>query len=83
MLILAVDPADFLTYSAEGVIYNDTSSFVFINNFGHHKEYDGYIFPASLTNISMGLIVGRSTLSKVELNVDFEESYFMPRPTKK
>lgn len=81
MLVISIDPGDYLIHTAEGIIYEDTSSFVFINNFGHHKKYDGYIFPANLTNISMGLIVGKSSLQKVELNVDFEESFFSPRPT--
>lgn len=81
MIVIGIDPGDYLIHTAEGIVYEDTSSFVFINNFGHHKNYDGYIFPASLTNISMGLIVGKSILQKVELNVDFDESYFSPRPT--
>ena len=81
MIVLGIDPADYLIHTVEGIVYEDTSSFVFINNFGHHKKYDDYIFPASLTNISMGLIVGTSSLQKVELNVDFEESYFSPHRT--
>lgn len=81
MVVIGIDPGDYLIHTVEGIVYEDTSSFVFINNFGHHKNYDGYIFPANLTNISMGLIVGKSILQKVELNVDFDESYFSPRPT--
>ncbi len=78
MLVIGIDPADYLIYTAEGVIYEDSSSFVFINNFGHHKQYGTYIFPGSLTNISMGLIVGRSTLNNVEMNIDLKDSEFTP-----
>ncbi len=42
---------------------------------------DGYLFPRSLTNISMGLEVARSRVSGIRLNPDLQETDFMPRLT--
>ncbi len=78
MLVVGIDPDSHLIRKAEGVIRQDSASFVFINLFDDHRENHGYIFPHSLTNISMGLTVGRAVLKNVEVNFDPTASFFSP-----
>lgn len=79
MIIIGIDPVDFMIKKAEGVIHQEEQSFVFVNRFDAHREYDGFIFPGSLTNVSMGLTVGQSVLKKVDVNFKYSDSDFMPR----
>lgn len=78
MIIIGIDPEDHLIRSSEGLIRQENGNYVFINRFSEFSEYDGYLFPNELVNISMGLEVGRSKLIGVDINVDFDESEFRP-----
>jgi len=78
MIIAGIDPRDGYIKSSEGVIMQGEGSFVFINYFSNFKEYDGYIFPEYLNNVSMGLEVARSKLAEVKINVGFGEGEFKP-----
>jgi len=78
MIILGIDPENFMIKKAEGVIHQEDQSFVFVNRFADHREYGGFIFPTSLTNVSMGLTVGQSVLKKVDVNSKLSDSDFMP-----
>ncbi len=76
MLVLGIDPADYMVKLAEGVIYQGDDNFVFQNQFAEYQQYEGFYFPYSLVNISMGLIVGSSIVEKLEINPEFSEDYF-------
>jgi len=80
MIVIGIDPRDSLIKSSEGVIYQEEQHFVFINWFSGHQEYDGYVFPRYLTNVSMGLEVARSAVTKVEINIGYDEKEFNPQP---
>ena len=78
LMVLGIDPDDYTIVSSEGVIYQDTARFVFINKFSDFHTRDGYLFPYRLTNISMGLEVARSRLTDVVINPTFGEEEFRP-----
>lgn len=78
MSVLGIDPKDYLIKNVEGVIYQDTNTFVFINKFDDFRDEDSYLFPHSLINISMGLEVGRSKLLSVKINPIFKDNEFLP-----
>lgn len=78
MIIAGIDPRDGYIKSSEGIIRQDEGSFVFINYFSNFKEFDGYIFPEYLSNVSMGLEVARSRLAEVQVNVEFGADEFKP-----
>jgi hypothetical protein len=82
MIVLGISPSDFTIRSSEGIVYQDTTTLVFINLFGDFDTFDGYLFPRSLINISMGLEVARSKVSKVLVNPHLESDDFRPRPMK-
>jgi len=79
MIIVGIDPDDFMIKRAEGVIQQGEQSFVFENHFADHRKYGDFIFPSSLINISMGLTVGQSILKKAEVNFEYSDSDFMPQ----
>jgi hypothetical protein len=79
VVIVGIDPNNGMIKSAEGIIKNDDRDVVFINYFADHQTHQGYIFPSSLTNIAMGLTVGESVLSKVEVNPKLGDTVFEPR----
>ena len=68
LLVVGIDPESHLVRSSEGIIRNGEGTTVYINYFDEHQEFDGYIFPTSVTNVSMGIEVAKSTLVKVEVN---------------
>jgi hypothetical protein len=68
MLVVGIDPETHFIRSSEGVIQNETGFVVYINRFADHQNVDGYVFPASLVNASMGLEVAQSTLVSVEVD---------------
>lgn len=80
MIVIGIDPRDHLIKSSEGVIFQGEQHFVFINWFSGHREYDGYVFPLYLTNVSMGLEVAQSVVTKVEVNIGYDEKEFNPQP---
>lgn len=82
MIVLGISPSDYTIRSTEGIVYQDTTTLVFINLLGDFDTFDGYLFPRSLINISMGLEVARSRVSKVQVNPHLESGDFRPRPTK-
>jgi outer membrane lipoprotein-sorting protein len=76
IIIVGIHPEDQTIRSSEGLIYQGHEGFTFINRFSDFKEFDGYLFPVKLTNISMGLEVARSTLSEVKINPKFGPDEF-------
>ncbi len=78
-IVVGIDPHSYLIKSSEGIIEQGKDNFVFINHFSDHREYGGYVFPFQLTNISMGLEVARSIVTKVEINPEFAAGEFRPR----
>lgn len=78
MIILGIDPGQYTISTSEGVIYQDTNTFVFINLFSDFREFEGILFPYVMSNVSMGLEVARSTINKIELNPVFKEENFAP-----
>lgn len=78
MIIAGIDPKDGYIKSSEGVIWQGQGSYIFVNYFSNFKEYDGYIFPEYLNNVSMGLEVARSRLVEVKVNIEFGEDEFKP-----
>ena len=79
MTVIGIDPESFFIKKAEGLVRQEGATFIFINLFDDHKEVDGYLFPHSLTNISMGLTVGESTLKAVKVNLDVTAADFIPK----
>ena len=79
MIVLGIDPRDHRIKSSEGLIRQGEASFVFINRFSDFRERNGYWFAHQMTNISMGLEVARSVLTRVEINPQFKESDFQPQ----
>ena len=79
LLVIGIDPDDHLVKHVEGVVTQGDSQFAFVNHFAGYQEYDGYILPTRMTNISMGLRVGESTLEKAEINPNIGEDLFAPR----
>jgi hypothetical protein len=80
MIVLGIDPSDYTVKTSEGIVYQDTTTLVFINLFGDFDTFDGYLFPRSLVNISMGLEVARSRVTKIRVNPHLESNDFRPRP---
>jgi hypothetical protein len=78
LMVIGIDPAEYLIKKAEGIIQQDSESFVFVNYFDDYKEHDGFLFPHSLTNKSMGLTVGESILKDVKINFRPSDSEFLP-----
>lgn len=76
MIIIGLHPEDLTIRSSEGVIYDGDNTFSFINFFSDFAEFDGYLFARSLTNVSMGLEVAKSTLKSVEVNPEFADDEF-------
>lgn len=79
MVVVGIDPTDFTITRAEGMIRQGEESFVFVNKFADYRKADGFLFPYSLVNVSMGLTVGRSALKAVSVNANNADSDFMPR----
>ena len=78
MIILGIDNKDNFIKYVEGVIYQDTTSFVFVNKLGNYRKVNGYFFPYTLVNISMGLEVAKSVVTDIEINPIFNENEFTP-----
>lgn len=78
MIIAGIDPKELLIRSVEGIIYKGEGYSVYVNLFSDFREQAGYLFANSLTNISMGLTVGQSTLESVEINPPLADDFFMP-----
>lgn len=78
MIVIGIGPTDKVIVTSEGIIYQDSSNFVFVNRFSEFEKQNGYIFAGKLVNISMGLEVARSKLVAVEINPLFEDKLFKP-----
>lgn len=68
LLVVGIDPETHLIRSSEGIIRSGERTTVYINHFDEHEEFDGYVFPTLLTNISMGIEVAKSRLVNVDVN---------------
>ena len=79
MIVLGIDRREHVIKSSEGIIYQDTLSFVFVNKFSDFKQFGPYLFPQSLINISMGLEVGRSRIIDVDVNPAYKPEEFLPQ----
>jgi hypothetical protein len=79
MIVIGIDPKDLMIKKSEGIIYQDSSSFVYVNKFSDFKTVEGYIFPHRLTNISLGLEVAQSQLEVVKINPNFGDNIFKPQ----
>lgn len=78
LIILGIDnKTNFIKY-VEGIIYQDASTFVFVNKLDDFRKVDGYFFPHSLVNVSLGLEVARSVVTNIEINPIFKEIEFEP-----
>jgi hypothetical protein len=80
MVCLGIDPIDHTIRSIDGLIRHSGSTSVFEHRFDDLRYHDGYLFPHRVTNVSMGLEVGRSVLKDVDVNPDLGEDYFAPAP---
>ncbi len=76
MIVLGVDNKSHFIKYVEGIIYQDTTSFVFVNKLDDFNKVDGYFFPYTLVNISMGLEVARSVITNLEINPILKENEF-------
>lgn len=83
MIVVGIDPSDNLIKQTEGIVLYEGGSSVYINRFSNFKEIEGYLFPQNMIDISMGLIMGKSSLEDVKINVNFPESEFEPARVKK
>lgn len=81
LLVVGVDPADYTIRVVEGVVKEGQHSMTFVNKLSDYKKVRGYLFPHSLTNISMGLKVGEAVISEIEVNPEFPASEFRPAGT--
>ena len=77
-MVVGVDPSDHRIKVSEGVVWQEDKKFTFVNRFDDYREHEGYWFPHQLTNVSLGLEVGRSTLQRVEVNPELEDDTFLP-----
>lgn len=78
VIIIGIDPDSYMIRKAEGLIRQESATFVFINHFDDYRDHEGYIFPHYLENVSMGLTVGKSSLKSVRVNIDTDESDYLP-----
>jgi len=76
LFIVGVDPADGLIKVIEGEVKHGEQHMVFVNLLSDYESVEGYLFPRKLTNISMGLKVGESTVKKIEVNPEFPPDEF-------
>ncbi len=83
LIIIGIDTEDYFIKKSEGIIYQDTASFIFINRFDEFDTFEGFVFPQKLTNISMGLEIARSAITDIEINLDFTDNDFKPMIKKK
>lgn len=81
LVVLGIDPETSRIMSTTGVIRQDEQRFTFINDFDDYRQVDGFWFPHSMVNISMGLKVADSVLDKVEVNPAFGKDAFLPPKT--
>lgn len=68
LMVVGIDPETHLIRSSEGMIRQGDGSFVYINFFEGHQQFDGYLFPTSLRSVSLGMEVGQAELRSVEVN---------------
>jgi hypothetical protein len=80
MIAMGVDSEDHLIKSTTGVLTEGEKTVVFINKFDDFRQVDGFLFPHRVTNYSLGLKMGDLVLGGVEINPEFPESVFLPRP---
>jgi hypothetical protein len=78
LVVLGIDSETRLISKSIGVIRQDEQRFVFVNDFGDFRQVDGFWFPHSLVNISMGLRIGESVVEKIDVNPDFDNGTFLP-----
>ena len=78
MIVLGLDPQNHRISTSTGLVRQETSHFVFINEFSDYRQVDGFWFPHRLVNISMGLQVADSVLQSVEVNPEFPADEFLP-----
>lgn len=81
MIILGLDPDDHRIRTSTGLIRQEPSQYVFINEFSDYRQVKGFWFPHRLVNISMGLQVADSILRSVEINPEFPVEEFLPGKT--
>ncbi len=78
MIVLGVNKkSNFIEY-VEGVIYQDSTSFVFINKLDNYGIVEGFWFPNTVVNISMGLEVAKSIVTEIEINPTLKDNEFKP-----
>ena len=78
LVVLGIDPETGRIMTSAGVIRQGEQRFTFINEFDDYRQVDGFWFPHSMVNISMGLKVAESVLDKVEVNPAFAKDTFLP-----
>jgi len=76
MIVVGIDPETFLIHTSEGIIRSGDGIVVYINRFAEHEEFDGYVFPTQMTNVSLGMEVGQSKLISVDVNCETRNSEF-------
>ena len=81
LMVLGIDPETSRIMTTAGVIRQDEQRFTFINELADYRQVDGFWFPHSLVNISMGLKIAESVLDKVEVNPAFAKDTFLPPKT--
>ncbi len=83
LVILGINAETNRIMTTAGVIRQDDQRFTFINEFDDYRQVEGFWFPHSMINISMGLKVAESVLDKVEVNPSFAQDAFLPQKTSK
>lgn len=78
MLVMAIDPESHMIEQAEGIVRAADGNAVYINQFKDFRNTDGFIFPYSVTNISLGMTLGTAILDTVKINPEFGPGYFRP-----
>lgn len=76
IVIIGIDPSDYMIKKIEGVIHKGDKRYVHINHYSDFNMVDGFIFPHTKQYISMGLEVSTSTITDIEINPAFEENFF-------
>jgi hypothetical protein len=76
IMILGIDPNDFMIKNIEGVVIQEDSRLVYIERYSDFRDTDGFILPYRKKYISMGLEVSNSILNSFEVNPSFNDNIF-------
>lgn len=76
MLILGLDRDERLIRTASGILPEEDTDIVYVNEFEDFRPVGEIVLPHKVGHISMGMRLGHLVLDKVDVNPEFKESEF-------